>query len=202
MPAVQERSTISGPGVDGSTGEEFFRFLRYGHILSSLLREFLETGFLERALDHKLTRSQFCFLKLIAGNSELQVGELARSLGVSPAASSKILDRLEELGLVTREMSPEDRRAILLSASSEGIRLVHEYEDMKTAQLAPVMNELGEEKTTELCNLLEDVCLTWLERYPERDTPCMRCAGYFRPNCSVEKLQGECALKPRRGVEA
>lgn len=202
MPVTDTRSTNFQPVVDGSAGKEFYRFLRYGHILSSLLREFLETAFLERALDHRLTRSQFCFLKLIAGNSELQVGELARCLGVSPAASSKNLDRLEELGLVVREMSPEDRRAILLSASREGVRLVREYEDLKAAQLKPVIADLGEEKTTELCDLLQDVCLKWLERYPEPDTPCMRCAGYYRPNCSVEELQGECALRPRRGVEA
>jgi len=183
-------------------GEGFYRFLRYGHILSSLLREFLESSFLEECCPHKLTRSQFCFLKLIAGNSELQVGELARCLGVSPAASSKNLDRLEELGLVARETSPEDRRATLLSASPEGRDMVREFERLKVSRLAPVIDELGEERTEELCDLLQEVCLGLLERTNVADGPCMRCAGYFRPNCSVEELHGECALKPRRGVEA
>jgi DNA-binding MarR family transcriptional regulator len=183
-------------------GEGFYRFLRYGHILSSLLREFLESSFLEQFCDQPLTRSQFCFLKLIAGNSELQVGELARCLGVSPASSSKNLDRLEELGLVVRETSPEDRRATLLSASPQGQHLVHEFERLKAARLAPVIEELGGERTQELCDLLQEVCLGLLERHTVPDAPCMRCAGYYREDCAVEQLQGECALKPKRGVEA
>ena len=77
-----------------------------------------------------------------------------------------------------------------------------EFERLKAAQLAPVIDELGVEDTEELCNLLERVCLGLLERHTVPDTPCMRCAGYYRPNCVLEELQGDCALKPRRGAEA
>jgi DNA-binding MarR family transcriptional regulator len=183
-------------------GEGFYRFLRYGHILSSLLREFLESSFLDQVCPHRLTRSQFCFLKLIAANSELQVGELARCLGVSPASSSKNLDRLEALGLVVREMSAEDRRAILLSASDDGRRLVDDYERLKAMRLAPAIEALGPRRTAELCDLLQEVCLGLLVDNADPEGPCLRCAGYYRPDCAVEELHGECALKPRRGVEA
>ena len=189
-------------GESPLSGEGFYRFLRYGHVLSSLLREFLESSFLDEFCPHRLTRSQFCFLKLIAGNSDLQVGELARCLGVSPASSSKNLDRLEELGLVVRETSPEDRRATLLSASPEGRELVREFERLKAARLAPVIEDLGEDRTDELCNLLQEVCIGLLERSTLSDGPCMRCAGYYRPDCAVEELHGECGLRPRRGADA
>ena len=203
MPAHDGRSVLGGDLPDPPIhGEGFYRFLRYGHILSSLLREFLESSFLDEFCPHRLTRSQFCFLKLIAGNSDLQVCELARYLGVSPAASSKNLDRLEALGLVVRETSPEDRRATLLSASHDGRQLVEDFERLKASRLAPVIEELGEERTEEFCDLLQEVCLGLLERTKVADGPCMRCAGYYRPNCSVEELHGECALKPRRGIEA
>lgn len=203
MPAHDGRSVASSRSDDpGLPDGGFYRFLRYGHILSSLLREFLESSFLDQLSPYGLTRSQFCFLKLIAGNSELQVCELARYLGVSPAASSKNLDRLEDLGLVVRETSPEDRRATLISTSPQGRRLVVEFERLKAAQLAPVIEELGVDDTEELCNLLERVCLGLLERHTVPDAPCMRCAGYYRPNCVLEELQGDCALKPRRGAEA
>jgi DNA-binding MarR family transcriptional regulator len=185
-----------------SGGEEFYRFLRYGHILSSLLREFLESSFLDQVCPHRLTRAQFCFLKLIATNSDLQVGELARCLGVSPASSSKNLDRLEALGLVVRETSAEDRRAILLSASDDGRRLVSDYERLKATRLAPALEALGPERTGELCNLLQEVCVGLLADNVDPEAPCMRCAGYYRPDCAIEELHGECALKPRRGAEA
>ncbi|MCW8984112.1 MAG: MarR family transcriptional regulator, partial [Thermoanaerobaculales bacterium] len=106
MPIGEGREKSRGRLGDGDPpSDEFYRFLRSGHVLRSLLREFLEEGFLRQVCRHRLTRSQFCFLKLITANSELHVGELARCLGVSPAASSKNLDKLERLGLVYREAS-------------------------------------------------------------------------------------------------
>jgi len=187
-----------GSGDAGPPSDQFYRFLRSGHVLRSLLREFLEEDFLNRVCRHRLTRSQFCFLKLITTNSDLQVGELARCLGVSPAASSKNLDRLESLGLVYREASDQDRRAILLKASAKGEELVREYERLKAAQLAPVIDSLGRERTEQLCELLEEVCGGMLARAEVPRETCMRCAGYYRPDCSFEKLQGKCALRPRR----
>jgi DNA-binding MarR family transcriptional regulator len=184
-------------GDEVSPGDQFYRFLRYGHVLRSLLREFLEEDFLRQVCPHRLTRSQFCFLKLIAANADLQVGELARSIGVSAAATSKNLDKLERLGLVTREASSEDRRAILLSASDAGKKLVADYEVLKAARLMPVIDALGQAKTEQLCELLEEVCVGMLERTVNTRGSCLRCAGYFSPSCSFEKLQGVCALRSR-----
>ena len=194
--------STTGQSVDvASPDDQFYRFLRYGHVLRSLLREFLEEDFLRQVCRHRLTRSQFCFLKLIAANSDLQVGELARSIGVSAAAASKNLDRLEKLGLVTRETSNEDRRAILLSTSGDGRRLVRDYEKHKAARLMPVIENLGEEKTAHLCELLEEVCTGMLARVESPRETCLRCAGYYRSECVFEEFQGECALKPRRRGE-
>jgi DNA-binding MarR family transcriptional regulator len=186
-----------GPAGAGVPGDHFRRFLRSGHVLRSLLREFLEEDFLRQVCRHKLTRAQFCFLKLIAANADLQVCELARCLGVSPAASSKNLDKLERLGLVTRGTSSEDRRAILLSASDAGKNLVADYERLKAARLAPVIATLGQDKTEQLCDLLEEVCVGILERAANPRDSCLRCAGYFSPACSFEKPQGSCAFRSR-----
>ncbi len=199
MPIGDGRKNPGGRlGDEDPPSDDFYRFLRSGHVLRSLLREFLEEGFLHRVCKHRLTRSQFCFLKLITANADLQVGELARCLGVSPAASSKNLDRLERLGLVCRETSDHDRRVILLRPTAEGEALVRDYERLKAAHLAPVLDSLGREKTELLCDLLEEVCGEMLARAEIPRETCMRCAGYFRPQCSFEKFQGECALRPRR----
>jgi DNA-binding MarR family transcriptional regulator len=198
-------SDRDGTAEAGVPGEHFYRFLRSGHVLRSLLREFLEEDFLHKVPPHRLTRSQFCFLKLIAAKADLQVGELARALGVSPAASSKNLDRLEQLGLVYRETAEHDRRITTLRASHMGNTLVRTYESLKAAHLAPVIKNLGKEKTELLCDLLEEVCGGVLERADEPRETCLRCAGYYLPGCSFEQFQGECAMRPRdledEGVE-
>jgi DNA-binding MarR family transcriptional regulator len=190
--------SLDGPADAGVPSEQYLRFLRSGHVLRSLLREFLEEDFLHKVPPHRLTRSQFCFLKLIAAKSDLQVGELARALGVSPAASSKNLNRLERLGLVYRETSQHDRRVITLRASALGEALVRTYESLKAAHLEPVIEALGPEKTDLLCDLLEEVCGGVLERAEHPRQTCLRCAGYYLPGCSFEKFQGECAMRPRR----
>jgi len=198
MPIGNGRKNSAGRVGDvAPPSDDFYRFLRSGHVLRSLLREFLEEDFLHKVPPHRLTRSQFCFLKLIAAKSDLQVGQLARAVGVSPAASSKNLDRLERLGLVHRETSDHDRRVILLRASPAGKALVREYEKLKAAHLAPVIEKMGREKTERLCELLEEVCGAMLARAETRRETCMRCAGYYLPHCSFEKLHGECALRPR-----
>ncbi len=194
--------SLEGPADAGVPSDHFYRFLRSGHVLRSLLREFLEEDFLHKVPPHRLTRSQFCFLKLIAAKSELQVGELARALGVSPAASSKNLDRLERLGLVYRENSKQDRRVITLRASSMGETLVRTYESLKAAHLEPVIEKLGQEKTELLCELLEEVCGGVLERAEHPRQTCLRCAGYYLPGCSFEQFQGECAMRPREDDKA
>jgi len=199
MPVGDGRIKSGGRlGDEDPPSDDFYRFLRSGHVLRSLLREFLEEDFLNKVCRHRLTRSQFCFLKLITSNADLQVGELARCLGVSPAASSKNLDKLERLGFVYRETSDQDRRAILLKASAEGEELVRTYERLKAAQLEPVIDSLGSEKTAQLCDLLEEVCGAMLERTDIPRKTCLRCAGYYLPHCSFEKNQGECALRPRQ----
>ncbi len=181
-------------------GDQFHRFLRYGHVLRSLLREFLEEDFLRQICPHRLTRSQFCFLKLIAANSDLQVGELARSIGVSAAAASKNLDKLERLGLVIRETSSEDRRAILLSASPEGRRLVRDYERHKAARLMPVIDTLGERRKPGSCAISSKRSAAGCSRgrAPARDLSPV--CGLLLPSRLpvFEEFQGECALRPRR----
>lgn len=176
----------------------FYRFLRWSHILSSVLREILEDRFLGEVSPHRLTRAQFCCLKLTALNADVQVGELATCLGVSAAASSKNIDKLERLGLVRRESSAEDRRVCLLSATREGRQLVREYEGLKAERIAPVVNAVGAERLEELCDVLEQICVGLLrEEHPLRG-PCLRCAGYYHANCGVASVQGLCALRCRR----
>ncbi|MCP4902460.1 MAG: winged helix DNA-binding protein [bacterium] len=179
-------------------GEGYFRFLRYGHILSSLLRELLEDRFLGELSTHPLTRAQFCFLKLITLNADVQIGEVARCLGVTAAASSKTIDKLVMLGLVTRTPSTEDRRATMLKATDAGRRLVRDFEDLKASRLWPVIDALGDDRRQLLCELLEEVCVNILDQERHLNRTCMRCAGYFHADCTVGRHQGECGLRDAR----
>jgi len=204
MPSAPSRELRTGrpPGLAARGDERFLRFLRLSHVLGSALREILEERFLREESPLPLTRAQFCFLKLIALNADLQMGQVARCLGVSAAATSKAIDKLERLDLVRRAAFPGDRRATALSASDSGYRLVRQYEELKASRVGPVVRSLTSDEQDQLCDLLERVCVGLLQADSARSGPCLRCAGYHQADCSVGPLCGGCALETRRAVRA
>jgi DNA-binding MarR family transcriptional regulator len=53
-------------------------------------------------------------------------GELGRELGLSPASLTRLVDRLEERGLVARRRDSEDRRRVVVALEPAGSRLIGE----------------------------------------------------------------------------
>jgi DNA-binding MarR family transcriptional regulator len=75
--------------------------------------------------DAVLTTSQYDLLfPLLEAEAPLGLRELARAAGVSAPTATRMLDGLEGRGLVTRERSEEDRRAVRLALTDEGARAV------------------------------------------------------------------------------
>ena len=54
----------------------------------------------------------------------LRVNEIAREVALSPTATSRFVDRVEAAGCVRREPDPEDRRALQIVITDEGVRLL------------------------------------------------------------------------------
>lgn len=75
---------------------------------------------LER-LGHDLTFSQFVTLKKLGmTDGHISVGELARAAELSHGAMTRLLDRLEEKGLLARADDPTDRRALRIELTDAG----------------------------------------------------------------------------------
>lgn len=176
---------------------DYIRLLRNSHIFSSAVREILEQKFLKEASSLPLTLSQFHLLKLMSINGQHQVHEVAEFLGVSPAAASKNIDKLEGLGLVSRTPSRGDRRATLLKITSKGRKLVLAYEELKAARLYPVLDKFKSKEINELSRLLErfSVEVFKLEEREEQGSTngyCLRCAAYLENDCPVGDIRGGC----------
>ena len=54
----------------------------------------------------------------------LRVNELAREVVLSPTAMSRFVDRVEAAGYVRREPDPDDRRALRIVITDEGVALL------------------------------------------------------------------------------
>lgn len=59
-------------------------------------------------------------LQLETEGSLLRMSEIARRLILSRGGTTKVVDRLEEMGLVERHPDPDDRRATIVSITATG----------------------------------------------------------------------------------
>ncbi len=75
-----------------------------------------------------LTFAAFEALRLLAftRTGSLPMGKMGERLMVHPAAVTNAISKLEQRGLVTRQMSPQDRRVVLASVTPAGRALVDE----------------------------------------------------------------------------
>ncbi|HJK94791.1 MAG TPA: MarR family transcriptional regulator [Polyangiaceae bacterium LLY-WYZ-15_(1-7)] len=76
------------------------------------------------AKQHELTGPQLVCLRQIHREEETSPTKLARTVSLSQATVTGILDRLERDGLVRRERSARDKRKVLLSLTDKGLKLV------------------------------------------------------------------------------
>ena len=71
--------------------------------------------------DSGLTRSQWQVLAYLERNQGIQQGALADLLEVEPITLGRLIDKLQELKLVTRQPHPSDRRIWLLQLTPEAM---------------------------------------------------------------------------------
>ena len=80
-----------------------------------------------------ITSTQASILFMVASGKCLLAAELAREYGIDASAVTRLIDRLEKRGLLTRVRSNEDRRAVRLALTAEGVRSPHNCRRSSTA---------------------------------------------------------------------
>jgi DNA-binding MarR family transcriptional regulator len=96
-----------------------------------LLRAYLDAVTLSEALQTRiwhaaqLTLAQVRVLRWLA-KQPLSLGQLGNDLALAPPSMTRLVDRLEERGLIERHRDNEDRRRVLASLTRAGRQLVSE----------------------------------------------------------------------------
>lgn len=86
-----------------------------------------------------------------------KVSELSSRMHVTSPSVTQLVTSLEERGLVTRRMDPEDRRSVLVSLTDKGREITAQAEAHFLAMLSGVVEHLGQEKSLMLANLMGEV---------------------------------------------
>ncbi len=86
----------------------------------------------------RITAGQSGVLFLLRQENNLKMSELGKLLQIDNSAITRVIDRLEENELVTREMNPTDRRQYLISITEKGkqdIDIVGEISNQTNAKI-------------------------------------------------------------------
>jgi DNA-binding MarR family transcriptional regulator len=84
-------------------------------------------------------------LLIIDGAGSLNLNQLARGLGGSASASSRLCDRMAAAGLLTRERAAGSRREIVLVLTESGRRLAVWVQGRRRAALDDLLGAMGAE---------------------------------------------------------
>lgn len=96
-----------------------------------------------KATELELTYAQAQVLFFVARHEGCHIGEVARAFGVTLAAVSQIVDRLEQKGLLARRSEPADRRVCALGLTPGGRALAEELRRLQTKGLETVLARLS-----------------------------------------------------------
>jgi len=164
-PGVPAAGTGEGGGGSDPEGfepgdqpfyEEYLPFLlaRAGHQVAG--------GFHRQLRKHDLSMLSWRVLAALSSRDDWTIGELcAASLAKQPTIS-KLIDRLEQQGMVARRSDPDDARRVLLSLTERGHRTIEPVLQDASAFNLSLLADYPPEELTALKRLLRDM----ITRYP------------------------------------
>jgi MarR family transcriptional regulator, lower aerobic nicotinate degradation pathway regulator len=135
MKRVSEPETEPGSGADGQPLSVVDALAQLSFIVQGALSAI--------AAEHDLSLIQTRLLGVLRDRSP-GMNELARFLELDKSSVTGLVDRAEQRGLVRRKVSPEDRRAIDVSITPAGLKIVRRVEIAFGERIAALVRPLTE----------------------------------------------------------
>ncbi|MGB2720075.1 MAG: MarR family transcriptional regulator [Rhodococcus sp. (in: high G+C Gram-positive bacteria)] len=109
-------------------------------------------GRIERALqaNHNLSAREYWLLDVLGRQHDgvgghLQMKQVADAIVLSQSATTRLVTRLEDRGLLTRYLCPTDRRGIYTDVSEDGLALLEAARPTNDAALRDALDEASTE---------------------------------------------------------
>jgi DNA-binding MarR family transcriptional regulator len=119
--------------------------------------------------DEQLTVTQWTALKLIRDGVATTAGELARSVGIATGATTRLIDSLEEIGYIARDLSSPDRRVVRLVLTKAGEAKHAERVPVMVASWNEILADFKKQEAEQLISLLTKLHES-LERVVEKSS--------------------------------
>lgn len=145
---MTERSNTSSRRFGGPEEDVYVSLLRTADLLSRSVEKVLKTG--------DVSPTQYNVLRILRGAPEgLTCNEIGKRMITRDPDITRLLDRLEKRGLISRCRETKDRRQVQTRISSGGMRLLRELDGPVTEIHRQQLGHLGREGVRTLQELLE-----------------------------------------------
>jgi DNA-binding MarR family transcriptional regulator len=105
-------------------------------------------------VDRDVTLPQFRALVVLASRGQLQPGAFAETLGVHVSTATRMCDRLVAKGLISREVSPANRREITLALTPRGRRIVDSVTRRRRKEIARIVESVPKSQRASMVRAL------------------------------------------------
>lgn len=103
-----------------------------------------------------LSEAQVGVIETIGLKGELTVGEIANSVGTAQPTVTRMLNKLEAKGIVTKHRSAEDERKTILRLSETGKKVWHEKREVLFEYQRDALLRFPAEQRREVVTLLQE----------------------------------------------
>ena len=117
--------------------------------------------------DRRLTPTKLRALDLLAERGALRVGDLAAGVYVDETTATRLVDRLEAMGVAVRRPVAGDRRGTEVVLTPGGERLVAETAERRQQFFREILAALEPEERSELVRLTAKAAVAMRERSEE-----------------------------------
>ncbi len=121
-----------------------------GQIMQRSMRSFWQY-----TKEQGLSMTQMVALRYIHYNQDCNISQISEELGVTAAASSQLLDRLVQQGLIARRENPNDRRHKQLVLTEKGRQILTESTLARQQWLYQLVDHLTAEEMEQIIQALE-----------------------------------------------
>jgi DNA-binding MarR family transcriptional regulator len=117
--------------------------------------DMLSRGLIQVLKGEDVSATQYNVLRILRGAPDgLPCGEIASRMITRDPDITRLLDRLEKRGLISRCRETRDRRMVLAWITSEGLKLLSRLDEPVQAGHRKQLGHLGQERLRALCELL------------------------------------------------
>jgi DNA-binding MarR family transcriptional regulator len=105
----------------------------------------------------ELTPSQMGTLMAIKDGGQLSLKAIAEATHVSAPSASTMVEKLQEMGLLTRNLAENDRRTVEIAITEKGSSALDFTENCLLQGLVEIVEGIGPEWTSNWCDVYEQI---------------------------------------------